>query len=158
MLMTSTWKWTPLSYVISTVDSVDFISNVASKIYRTRMLAEEMRAGVHLPDKDLPFYEALNDPDTRAEYIRRASTLSLSRPFETNGSVDDTDLQVLQWWSESFLKAIVNSTSKIPYGMRYLARETLAALREKFPDATPEEHASCLGRLIYYRSINPAIM
>ena len=32
-----------------------------------------MRTGVHRPDKDLPFYQALNDPDTRAEYIRRAS-------------------------------------------------------------------------------------
>ena len=43
------------------------------KIYRTRILAEEMRTGVHRSDKDLPFYEALNDPETRAEYIRRAS-------------------------------------------------------------------------------------
>lgn len=42
--------------------------------------------------------------------------------------------------------------------MRYLARETLAALKEKFPHGTEEEYASCLGRLIYYRSINPAIM
>ena len=46
-----------------------------------------MRAGVHLPDKDLPFYEALNDPDTRAEYIRRASTFLLSQSFETDGTV-----------------------------------------------------------------------
>lgn len=45
-----------------------------SQIYRTRVSAEEMRTGVHQPDKDLPFYQALNDPDTRAEYIRRAST------------------------------------------------------------------------------------
>jgi len=44
-----------------------------------------MRAGVHLPDKDLPFYEALNDPDTRAEYIRRASAFLLPHSFETNG-------------------------------------------------------------------------
>ena len=117
-----------------------------------------MRTGIHRPDKDLPFYEALKDPDTRAEYIRRTfrfSTLVFLRNQRTNG---DADLQVLQWWSERFVTAIVNSTSKVPYGMRYLARETLAALREKFPDATQEEYASCLGRLIYYRSINPAIM
>jgi len=68
------------------------------------------------------------------------------------------DLQVLQWWSESFVTAIIGSTNRVPYGMRYLARETLAALREKFPHATQEEYASCLGRLLYYRSINPAIM
>lgn len=58
--------------------------------------------------------------------------------------------------------------------MRFLARETLAALRvrltyfcsrasstfvqEKFPKAPEEVYASCIGRLIYYRSINPAIM
>jgi len=83
--MTLTWKWTPPSYVPSTVDSVDFVSNAAFQIYRTRILAEEMRAGVHLPDKDLPFYEALNDPDTRAEYIRRASTFLLPRSFELMG-------------------------------------------------------------------------
>jgi hypothetical protein len=40
-----------------------------------------------------------------------------------------TDLQVLQWWTEAFVTAIIQSTKRIPYGMRYLARETLAALR-----------------------------
>lgn len=59
--------------------------------------------------------------------------------------------------------------------MRFLARETLSALKvsltsdlvntlnqqllqEKFPNAPEEVYASCIGRLIYYRSINPAIM
>jgi Ras GTPase-activating-like protein IQGAP2/3 len=65
---------------------------------------------------------------------------------------------LLQRWSENFFTAIVNTTNKVPYGIRYLARETLAALREKFPHVAEEEYASCLGRLIYYRSINPAIM
>ena len=87
MPKTSTWKWIPLSYV-STADLWGLLVTQPSKIYRTRILAEEMRAGVHLPDKDLPFYEALNDPDTRAEYIRRTSTSLLSHSFETNGG----------WW------------------------------------------------------------
>ena len=56
------------------------------------------------------------------------------------------------------MTAIVNSTNKVPYGMRYLARETLAALGEKFPGAAQNDYASCLGRLLYYRTINPAIM
>ncbi|KII94770.1 hypothetical protein PLICRDRAFT_127987 [Plicaturopsis crispa FD-325 SS-3] len=108
-------------------------------IHRNRINREEMRTGVpSTKPKDLPFYEALNDPDTRAQYIRH--------------------LQVLQWWTEAFVTAITQSTKKMPYGIRYMARETLNALREKFPDAPPEMYAACIGRLVYYRYINPAII
>ena len=42
------------------------------QIHRTRIDTEEMRSGrASTKPKDLPFYEALKDPDTRAEYIRR---------------------------------------------------------------------------------------
>jgi hypothetical protein len=40
-----------------------------------------------------------------------------------------TDLQLLQGYTEAFVATIMQSTKKMPYGMRYLARETLAALR-----------------------------
>ena len=62
----------------------------------------------------------------------------------------------------------------MPYGVRYLARETLVAMRvracllafssyddifqNKFPDAPDEACAACIGRLVFYRYINPAIM
>lgn len=63
----------------------------------------------------------------------------------------------------------------MPYGIRYLARETLLALKvspyvaqpgefpdnvlqAKYPDAPEEVYASCISRLVYYRYINPAIM
>jgi hypothetical protein len=37
-----------------------------------------MRSGIaSSKPKDVPFYQALNDPDTRAEYIRRMWSLSL---------------------------------------------------------------------------------
>jgi hypothetical protein len=39
------------------------------------------------------------------------------------------DLQVLRWWTETFIAAILHATRKMPYGIRYLARETLAAIR-----------------------------
>ena len=54
------------------------------KIYRTRVSAEEMRTGVPRPDKDLPFYQALNDPDTRAEYIRRETIFKFTHSLEAN--------------------------------------------------------------------------
>lgn len=39
---------------------------------------EEMRSGIaSTKPKDVPFYEALEDPDTRAEYIRRTRSLIL---------------------------------------------------------------------------------
>jgi Ras GTPase-activating-like protein IQGAP2/3 len=38
-----------------------------------------------------------------------------------------TDLQLLQIWTEAFVVAIVGSAKKMPYSMRYLARETLLA-------------------------------
>ncbi|KAH9918193.1 uncharacterized protein BXZ73DRAFT_92257 [Epithele typhae] len=110
-----------------------------SIIYRTRRDIEEMRAGtVGTQAKDVPFHQALQDPDTRAEYIRH--------------------LQVLQWWTEEFVRAITSSLAKMPYGMRYMARETLAAVRARFPDATVEACAACVARLVYYRYINPAII
>ncbi|KAI0327762.1 hypothetical protein GY45DRAFT_1256320 [Cubamyces sp. BRFM 1775] len=108
-------------------------------IYRVRTDLEEMRSGApsNRP-KDIAFHQALHDPDTRAEYIRH--------------------LQVLQWWTEEFVRAITTSLPKMPYGMRYMARETLAAIKSKFPDAPTEACAACVARLVYYRYINPAII
>lgn len=40
-----------------------------------------------------------------------------------------TDLQVLQWWTEEFVRAITSSLQRMPYGMRYMARETLNAVK-----------------------------
>jgi Ras GTPase-activating-like protein IQGAP2/3 len=63
----------------------------------------------------------------------------------------------------------------MPFSMRYLARETLLALKvstldipfmnandkasqERFPNGTEGEYAACIGRLVYYRYIYPIIM
>ncbi|RPD67315.1 hypothetical protein L226DRAFT_452633 [Lentinus tigrinus ALCF2SS1-7] len=102
-------------------------------IYRARHHQEGQ-----LDNKDIAFHQALQDPDTRAEYIRH--------------------LQVLQWWTEEFVRAITSSLSKMPYGMRYMARETLGAVKTKFPEAPVEACAACVARLVYYRYINPAII
>ncbi|KAG7096970.1 hypothetical protein E1B28_004367 [Marasmius oreades] len=108
-------------------------------IHRTRLEQEEMRNGTTTSKrKDVSFREALDDPDTRPVYIRH--------------------LQVLQWWTEAFVTAITQSTRKMPYSMRYLARETLRSVRERFPDTSDEACAACVGRIVYYRYINPAIV
>src|ERR1700761_415782 len=85
-----------------------------------------------------------------------------------------SDLQRLQALTKGFVQAIIGSTKKMPYGMRYIASETLAALRVrivqsmlpvssiswqvKFPHETPEKLAASVGRLIYYHFINTAIV
>ncbi|KAI0254740.1 hypothetical protein BJV78DRAFT_1120741 [Lactifluus subvellereus] len=105
------------------------------QIYRTRIDVEEMRAGkATSKSKDITFSQALNDPIIRPEYIRR------------------------KWWTEAFIAAITRSTRKMPYGIRYLARETLMAIKNKFPDAPDDACAASIGRLVFYRYFNPAII
>ncbi|THH32726.1 hypothetical protein EUX98_g1475 [Antrodiella citrinella] len=110
-----------------------------SVIYRTRIDMEETRSGTaSTKPRDLPFHQAAKDPDTRAEYIRH--------------------LQLLVGLSRAFVTAIVQSTSRMPFAIRFLARETLAALKQKFPDANNDVYATCIARLVFYRFINPAII
>ncbi|KIJ20004.1 hypothetical protein PAXINDRAFT_166178 [Paxillus involutus ATCC 200175] len=110
-----------------------------SIIHRSRIDIEEMRSGrASTKPRDLSFYEALKDPDTRAEYIRH--------------------LQKLQWWSAAFVSAIMQSTRRMPYSMRFIARETLLALREKFPGVPDKVYGACIARLVFYRYLNPAIL
>jgi Ras GTPase-activating-like protein IQGAP2/3 len=46
----------------------------------------------------------------------------------------------------------------MPYSVRFMARETFLQLKEKFPGAPDEVYAACIGRLVYYRYLNPAIL
>ncbi|KIK68184.1 hypothetical protein GYMLUDRAFT_155669 [Collybiopsis luxurians FD-317 M1] len=119
-------------------DDLDFEVDPTA-IHRARIELEEMRAGrPSNQPKDISFREALDDPATRPIFIRH--------------------LQALQLWTDRFLTAILQSTKKMPFSMRFLARETLAYVREKFPDAPEEAYAACVGRLVYYRYINPALV
>ncbi|KAG8821050.1 hypothetical protein FRC18_011521 [Serendipita sp. 400] len=108
-------------------------------IYRSRINLEEMRTGMRsrLP-LDVDDIQALEDIDTRKEFIHH--------------------LQKLLAATRDFVAAITSSTRKVPYSLRYIARETLSALKEKFPDQPEEVYATAIGRLIYYRYINPAII
>lgn len=55
--------------------------------------------------------------------------MSAVRLYHRSHKMRYTDLQLLQLWTEAFIKVIVQSTKKMPYSMRYLARETLSCLR-----------------------------
>ncbi|KAF7332186.1 RAS GTPase-activating protein [Mycena kentingensis (nom. inval.)] len=109
-----------------------------TKIYLERKRREDLEEGVHQEHKAPNFRDALEDKTTRISYIRA--------------------LQHLQMSTGWFLEKFCESVKRMPYSTRYLARETLAALRERFPDAPEALYAACIGRLVYYRCINPAIV
>ncbi|KEP55797.1 IQ and RasGAP domain protein [Rhizoctonia solani 123E] len=108
-------------------------------IYKTFINQEEMRTGQQsVYKKDVTTEEAMQHHATREKYIHH--------------------LQKLQWLSGIFVRTIMGSTKRMPYAMRLLAREILAALRSRFPNEQESFYAIALGRLIYYRYINPAII
>lgn len=90
---------------------------------------QELKSGMPSgKEKNVSFRVALEDPDTRVDYIRRKCCERHSHPYSQS-----IDLQQLQAVTEGFLKKIIGSTHKMPYSMRYLARETLLTLRVNFP-------------------------
>ncbi|KAF9322348.1 hypothetical protein BG003_000019 [Podila horticola] len=108
-------------------------------IYKASINNEELRTG--RPSErplQVNHTEALSDPETRTTFIRH--------------------LQELRMRTEMFLEAILNSLPKMPYGIRYIAKEVSAALREKFPHEPEENITKTVGNLIYYRYLNPAIV
>ncbi len=57
-----------------------------------------------------------------------------------------------------FLDAILESLPRMPYGIRYIAKEVGNALRLKFPQESEDNISKAVGNLIYYRYLNPAIV
>lgn len=108
-------------------------------IYRATINQEEMETGQ--PSRrplEVAFNEALADPMARTIFIRH--------------------LQSLRATTEAFLSAILSSTRKMPYGVRYIAREVFRALQSKFPDEPQDALIKVVGHLVYYRYLNPAIV
>ncbi|RHZ44562.1 hypothetical protein Glove_718g20 [Diversispora epigaea] len=108
-------------------------------IYRSLINAEELRTGKRSnKPMDLTQVEALNDPQTRTAFIHH--------------------LQRLRKETETFLVAILDSLNKMPFGIRYIARELKNSLMSKFSNETEDSVLKVVGHLIYYRYLNPAIV
>ncbi|CAG8564365.1 5605_t:CDS:10 [Paraglomus occultum] len=108
-------------------------------IYRTLTNAEEIRTGQPSSrPSDITQQDALNDPETRTVFIHH--------------------LQRLRKETETFLNAITASLSKMPYGIRYIARELKRTLMKKFPREGEMAVMKVVGHLVYYRYLNPAIV
>ncbi|CAG8708367.1 14788_t:CDS:2, partial [Acaulospora morrowiae] len=108
-------------------------------IYRTLINAEELRTGQRSTrPTDITQTDALNDPETRTVFIHH--------------------LQKLRKETEIFLTAIINSIDKMPFGIRYIAKELKKALMKKFGNESEDSVVKVVGHLIYYRYLNPAIV
>ncbi|CAG8528063.1 5585_t:CDS:2 [Cetraspora pellucida] len=109
------------------------------KIYRNLINVEELRTG--LPSNrptDITQQDALNDPETRTVFIHH--------------------LQRLRKETETFLNAITSSIEKMPFGIRYIAKELKKSLITKFSTESEDSVIRVVGHLIYYRYLNPAIV
>ncbi|KAJ2761591.1 iqgap- protein, partial [Coemansia nantahalensis] len=108
-------------------------------IYRTLIREEESRTGEKSRRPyDISREDALNDMETRTTFIRH--------------------LRQLRVLADEFIAAIQESLSRMPFGMRYIARELRRALTQKFPDEPEGQVMKVVGHLVYYRYINPAIV
>ncbi|KAF9580557.1 hypothetical protein BGW38_002736 [Lunasporangiospora selenospora] len=108
-------------------------------IYKASINNEELRSG--RPSErplQITHSQALEDPETRTTFIRH--------------------LQELRMRTEMFLDAILESLPRMPYGIRYIAKEVGNALRTKFPQESEDNVMKAVGNLIYYRYLNPAIV
>lgn len=128
----------PLVRGIMEDDGLDLETD-PSAIYRATINEEEMKTGQ--PSRrplEVNFHEALADPNARVIFIRH--------------------LQALRATTELFLNTILQSGNRMPYGIRYIAREVYHALQEKFPQESQNALLKVVGNIVYYRYLNPAIV
>eukprot|EP00834_Sanchytrium_tribonematis_P001064 NODE_23_length_42016_cov_0.755803.p2 type:complete len:997 gc:universal NODE_23_length_42016_cov_0.755803:16799-19789(+) len=108
-------------------------------IYKKIVTREETETGQKSAKKlDITREEALQDPQTRSEY--------------------DGMMRNIQSLADLFLDKIISSIHRMPYGIRYIAKEVKNALQTKFPNEDKINIQRIIGNLIFFRYINPAVV
>ncbi|KNZ49288.1 hypothetical protein VP01_510g25 [Puccinia sorghi] len=109
------------------------------KIYRSVINEEETRTGIQSTRPlDVTFNEALADQETLALFIKH--------------------LQSLRTLTDRFLYAITSMPQKMPFGIRYTAREMFRGLQVKFQGESEDSLAKVVLHMIYYRYLQPAVV
>ncbi|ORX96397.1 hypothetical protein K493DRAFT_350827 [Basidiobolus meristosporus CBS 931.73] len=108
-------------------------------IYRKLIREEESRTGQRSERPyDVSLDTALDDLDTRNTLV--------------------SHLKQLTSITTRFVNEIHSSLDRMPYGIRYIARELRDALMQKLPQEQENNVLKVVGHLVYYRYINPAII
>lgn len=109
------------------------------RIYHTSIGDEELRTG-HKSSRrhSIGREEAICDPETRTTFISR--------------------LQELRDLSTAVLDNLEDHLGKMPYGIRYVAREAYECLCAKFPNESPDAVLQVVAHFVYQKYLNPAIV
>ncbi|GAA5820379.1 hypothetical protein JCM10212_002727 [Sporobolomyces blumeae] len=108
-------------------------------IYRSEIAKEEAATGrPSARPRDVDYNEAIVDRATQTEFIKH--------------------LMALRQITESFLNALFSSTPRMPFGIRYVAREVYRAVRTRFPQEADATVIRVAGHIVYYRFVQPAIV
>ncbi|MBW0545430.1 hypothetical protein O181_085145, partial [Austropuccinia psidii MF-1] len=109
------------------------------RVYRAVINEEETRTGIQSTRPlDVDHNEALADQETLSRFIKH--------------------LQYLRALTDRFLYAMTDQTLKMPFGLRYIAREIFRGLKVKFPSETEDSLARVVLHMIYYRYLQPAVV
>ena len=67
------------------------------------------------------------------------------------------NVKMVKMYTAKFLHLILKNITKIPFGLRYIAKVMRNKLKSKFPQSTDREVLKIIGNLVYYRFINSAV-
>ncbi|KAJ3038625.1 hypothetical protein HDV00_000469 [Rhizophlyctis rosea] len=127
----------PLTKAVLTDGSLD-LETEPLNIWKSLIREEESRTGEKSSRPyDATLQQAMEDPEVKA--------------------VQAAHFAKLREITDRFLSAICGSLDKMPFGIRNIAMEMKEVLKEKFP-GNDDEILKCVGNLLYYRYMNPAIV
>ncbi|KAJ5094128.1 Rho GTPase activation protein, partial [Penicillium angulare] len=109
------------------------------QIYRSSINNEELRTGQRSRRQpDLPREEAIRDPETRENFIQ--------------------NLQDLRDIADQFFAAFEDFLYRMPFGIRYLAKQMYENLLERFPNEDPGFVLQTVGHWVWKSYFQPAIL
>ncbi|RAL11284.1 putative Ras GTPase activating protein [Aspergillus homomorphus CBS 101889] len=108
------------------------------QIYRSAINNEELRTGQRSRRRpDIPREEAIRDPETRATFIQ--------------------NLQDLRDIADQFFSAFEELLYRMPFGIRYIAKEMYESLLSKFPREDPGFILQTVGHWVWKNYFQPAV-
>ncbi|KAF2469000.1 ras GTPase activating protein-like protein [Lindgomyces ingoldianus] len=109
------------------------------QIYRSAINNEELRTGRRSHrDPNIPREEAIKDPETRETFIHH--------------------LQDLRDIADQFFAMMEEVLHKMPYGVRYIASQMFAELRQRFPYEAQEQLLQIAGHWVWKSYLQPALI
>lgn len=128
----------PAVHMVSSKSKLDLESDPLA-IYRKSIMDEELRtAQKSSRNPHLPVAEAIKLPDVRATYI--------------------SNMQHLRELTTEFLTVLSDNVDRLPYHIRFAAREIYNICKTKFPEEGEDRLLSVIGHVVFNHYLNPAII